>query len=111
MNRHEIERLIHDAVQREVSQAVRDAKHNPKQSYFYGITDEDIDFGAAGTISIYFYNIVVDEWQDSGKNIQDVRNFFLNETLTIPLGTAVRVEDYVTTWVISNWYCDIADWT
>ncbi len=111
MTSSEVARLVHAEVQRQVAAVLRQANNNSRPSFFYGITNGDIERGATGgAVSIYYWNIETQDWEDSLRDMEDVRTFFPNIGEIVPGDTAVRVEWYETTWVISNWYCDVADW-
>jgi hypothetical protein len=107
----EVDRKTLDGTRRHVEFDVRLANPNGQnQPWFLCITDGDIEQGSSGTCSIYYYSLTDSEWQDSTTNITNVRHFFLNTSESIPEGYAVKVEWYVNTWVITQIYCDAADW-
>lgn len=110
--RRDAERKVADGTRRSVEIHARiAARGQHQQPVFFGITDAEIERGSGGTVSVWTYSLTDSEWQDSDKNVTNVQLFFQNTSEALPAGTAVKVIWYETTWLIENWYCDVADWT
>lgn len=106
-----VQRQVRSVTRNEAEGRSRHAAPSARRTnFFLGKLDADLNHHETATFSIWEWSITDSEWQDSGENLSGVRDFFTNDGEAVPAGTCVKVEWYLTTWVVTQAYCSVSDW-
>jgi hypothetical protein len=106
----ELEQIVR-VLQRDMAKvACREANVTlPRRGWHLGKLDGALNHDGTATVSVLKWSVTLSQWQDTGVNIEGVRDIFLNDGESHATGTIVKIEYDDTTWVVTQAYCSADD--